>query len=118
MLLGLAKQNLEHERSDSKGKLSLNQPHAPSPLEKDSANLMSSMMKRLGSLEKTLQSYRQELKLKSTEIAQLKEKLAVYEETLHVQGEASLVEQVLKKNQKLKSELSHIKSFLESYGVR
>lgn len=36
-------------------------------------------MKRLGSLEKTLQSYRQELKLKSTEITQLKEKLALYE---------------------------------------
>lgn len=82
MLLGLAKQNLEHERSNSRGKLSQHQPLASSPLEKDSANLMSSMMKRLGSLEKTLQSYRQELKLKSTEIVQLNEKLALYEETL------------------------------------
>lgn len=84
----------------------------------DSTNLMSSMAKRLSHLEKTVQSYRLELKLKNTKILKLQDKLDIYESHLKEEGDKNVLHAVLKKNQKLKNELLKLQGFLESYGIR
>jgi hypothetical protein len=71
----------------------------------DSSNLMSSMAKRLGTLEKTVQSYRLELKLKNAKILKLEDRLQTYEENLEEEGDKNVLNAVIRKNTILKNEL-------------
>ena len=74
-------------------------------------------MKRVSYLEKTLESYRREVKVKTKELLELREKVEFYEEFLDEDSKVDL-EKVLAENTNLKNQISYIQDFLEGYGLR
>lgn len=109
-------QYLQREDSRGKGKLGdiLNTPEqlkkasdipifqgAKNPSQIDQG-FTSSLLKRVSYLEKTLESYRSELKIKSKELFELREKVQFYEEFLDENNKVDL-EKVLQENCNLKN---------------
>jgi hypothetical protein len=95
-------------------------PKQNQPGTKDS-DLMTSLLKRVSTLEKQLDLYKRELKEKSIEALDLKDKLKTYELVISEkqigQEEISAVENLKEQNSRLIDELEEIKEYLADHGV-
>jgi len=80
-------------------------------------SLTTSLLKRVSYLEKTVDSYRTELKERMNTNYELQQKIIFYEDSL---GEDNKLEihKIYEENQKLKDKITYIQHFLEGYGIR
>lgn len=79
--------------------------------------LTSSLLRRVTKLEKTVESYRREIKQKLKQNHEQKTKIKFYEQFLDSENHFE-IEQVYEENKLLKEHLDYIQDFLASYGLK